>query len=314
MRTIAFSFTIRGRFSKKCKKCSQNSQVLRLQAVITPQWLQIALNSRPNWPSTGCLVSILPLESIQSLSSGLYVPYKKGTYTHIFRNVRCPILRVETDSMPQCWCCLATDIWKKSRLNYWKLKINNVADNADISQARDTRHRRMLEVDSLCTDSGPLQGNTVLCLSTQYSFLVRICVVCWFLCVLESRYVFVLVETMHLSNFIYAEWHWLLISITPRTTFEVPAKPRLHQPQCRIHRQHCGSYVRLCRSNIRLFDIVAVFGNNVVQFVSTLSKGQNFVRHCRQRCRSNIRHCRKNRSTCSARQCCLDIVAGVDGA
>jgi len=29
-------------------------------------------------------------------------------------------------------------------------------------------------------------------------------------------------------------------------------------------------------------------------------------------CQSNIRHCRKNGSTCSIRQCCLDIVAGVD--
>jgi len=39
--------------------------------------------------------------------------------------------------------------------------------------------------------------------------------------------------------------------------------------------------------------------------------------HCcqkRQQCRSNIRHCRKNRSTCSIRQCCFDIVAGMDGA
>jgi len=94
------------------------------------------------------------------------------------------------------------------------------------------------------------------------------------------------------------------------------------------------------------FDIVAVFGNNVagfgnkvernfvlsttskqiehVQFLSTLSKGRNFVRHCcrnrqrccqkRQHCRSNIRHCRKNRSTCSVRQCCFDIVASMDGA
>ena len=33
-----------------------------------------------------------------------------------------------------------------------------------------------------------------------------------------------------------------------------------------------------------------------------------------QQCRSNIRLCRKNRSTCSIRQCCFDIVAGVDGA
>jgi len=32
-----------------------------------------------------------------------------------------------------------------------------------------------------------------------------------------------------------------------------------------------------------------------------------------QQCRSNIRLCRKNRSTCSIRHCCFDIVAGVDG-
>ena len=61
-----------------------------------------------------------------------------------------------------------------------------------------------------------------------------------------------------------------------------------------------------------------------VQFVSTLSKGRNFVRHCcrnrqhccqkRQQCRSNIRHCRKSRSTCSIRHWCFDIVADVDGA
>jgi len=39
---------------------------------------------------------------------------------------------------------------KKSKLN-WKLKLSNTADNADItqSQARDTRHRRMQEVNSL---------------------------------------------------------------------------------------------------------------------------------------------------------------------
>ena len=55
-------------FPKNAKNCSQNFQVLRLQALITLQWLQIAGNSRPNGPSTGFLVSILPLESIQSLS------------------------------------------------------------------------------------------------------------------------------------------------------------------------------------------------------------------------------------------------------
>ena len=54
------------------------------------------------------------------------------------------------------------------------------------------------------------------------------------------------------------------------------------------------------------------------QFLSTLSKGRNFVRHCcqkRQQCRSNVRLCRQNCSTCSIRQCCFDIifVAAMDG-
>jgi len=57
------NFTIKGRFSqKKHKNCLQNFQVLRLQAIITPQWLQIAGNSLPNGPSTGCLVSILSVK------------------------------------------------------------------------------------------------------------------------------------------------------------------------------------------------------------------------------------------------------------
>ena len=75
-----------------------------------------------------------------------------------------------------------------------------------------------------------------------------------------------------------------------------------------------------------LATMFAVFGNNVernfvistkskqidhIQFVSTLSKGRNFVRHCcrnrqhccqkRQQCPSNIPLCLKNRSTCSIR-------------
>ena len=54
-----------------------------------------------------------------------------------------------------------------------------------------------------------------------------------------------------------------------------------------------------------------------VQFVSTLSKGRNFVPRCyqkRKQCRRNIRLCRKNRWTCSIRQRCFDFVAGVNGA
>jgi len=48
---------------------------------------------------------------------------------------------------------------RKADLN-WKLKISNMADNADITQskARDTWHRQMQEVNSWCTDSGHLRA------------------------------------------------------------------------------------------------------------------------------------------------------------
>jgi len=118
--------------------------------------------------------------TLYGMSRFPFLPHKKGT-DPIFSNVRCPILCIKTSSTPQCWCCpqmccLARQpiyILKKSRLN-WKLKIMNAADNADItqSQARDTRHRRMQEVNSWCTDSGPLLVNTVLFHLTQCSLLV----------------------------------------------------------------------------------------------------------------------------------------------
>ena len=58
-----------------------------------------------------------------------YVPKFSATFA-VCSNF---ILRIKTNSMQQCWFCLATDIWKKSRLN-WKLKISNAVDNADITQ------------------------------------------------------------------------------------------------------------------------------------------------------------------------------------
>jgi len=72
-----------------------------------------------------------------------------------------------------------------------------------------------------------------------------------------------------------------------------------------------------CRSPAVVVLTLCQSRNKLNTFVSTLSKGRNFARHCwrnRQRCRSNIWRCRKNRSTCSIRQCCFDNVAGVDGA
>jgi len=62
---------------------------------------------------------------------------------------------------------------KEKQLN-WKLKISNTADNADInqSQTRDSRHRRMQEVNNLCTDSGPFRAEYSIVAfhtMTQYS-------------------------------------------------------------------------------------------------------------------------------------------------
>ena len=56
--TELYKFYHKESFFKNRKYCSQNFQVWWVQAVITPQWLQIAGNSLPNWSSTGCLVSI----------------------------------------------------------------------------------------------------------------------------------------------------------------------------------------------------------------------------------------------------------------
>jgi len=60
------------------------------------------------------------------------------------------------------------------------------------------------------------------------------------------------------------------------------------------------------------FDFVVKNGNNVERnFVLSTTKSKQIE----QRTGSNLfRLCRKNRSTCSIRQCCFDIVAGVDGA
>ena len=60
-------------FPKKRRNCSQNFQV------ITPRWLQIARNSRPNGPSMGCLVSIFTVR-INSKSFPWEVRYIQERY------------------------------------------------------------------------------------------------------------------------------------------------------------------------------------------------------------------------------------------
>jgi len=74
------SDSLRGAIFLKKTKCLQNFQVLQLQTVITPRWLQM--------PKTHdrmvSLFPFLPFESIQSLSPGLYAAYRKGSYPNFF--------------------------------------------------------------------------------------------------------------------------------------------------------------------------------------------------------------------------------------
>jgi len=136
---------------------------MQLQAAITPQRLQVAGNSLPNWPSTGCVVTIFIVRTYsKSFTSNVrsvqerYLPKFSATL-----DVRYCALKPIRRSAGAAWRL----IYGKSRLN-WKLKISNVADNVDItqSQARDIRHRRMQDVNSLWTDNWPFRANTVLCL------------------------------------------------------------------------------------------------------------------------------------------------------
>ena len=72
------NLTIRVAFPKPRKNCFKHFQVLLLQAVITPQSLQMPnAHGQMAPPPTKCLVSILPLESIQSLCPALYAAHQK---------------------------------------------------------------------------------------------------------------------------------------------------------------------------------------------------------------------------------------------
>jgi len=92
---------------------------------------------------------------VQNHFPRLYAAYKKGTYPNFRQRLMSHILRKPTNTP----LCGLADRHRKADLN-WKLKISNMADNAHItqSQVRDTRNHRMQKVNSLCTDSGPLQA------------------------------------------------------------------------------------------------------------------------------------------------------------
>ena len=72
-----------------------NLNVLRFQAAITPQWLQIARNSLPIYPSMGCVVSIFTI-GINSKSFPWAICSTEELYSQIFTIHR---LRVSTATM-----------------------------------------------------------------------------------------------------------------------------------------------------------------------------------------------------------------------
>jgi len=95
------NFTIMGRFLKKCKNGSQNFQVLLLQAVITQQWLQIVGNSRPNWQSTGRLVSIFKvIINSKSLPWSVRSAPKRTPPHNFFRDFRIITVRSVSRTQP----------------------------------------------------------------------------------------------------------------------------------------------------------------------------------------------------------------------
>jgi len=100
---------------------------------VTQQRLQIAGNSLPNgyWMS-GCLDSIFTVRI--NWKSFLDCTFRtRKVLTQIFGNVRCPILRIKTNSS-LFLLSIAMLHQHCGRLN-WKLKISNTADNAGITQS-----------------------------------------------------------------------------------------------------------------------------------------------------------------------------------
>ena len=97
---------------KNPKNCSQNFQVLRLQAIITLQWLQTAGNAPPKWSLYGMSSSIFTIR-INSVFHQNCMFRRRKVLTQIFRNVRGLILRIQNNNTPQSWCSpnIKTEQW-----------------------------------------------------------------------------------------------------------------------------------------------------------------------------------------------------------
>jgi len=68
-----------GSFFKKAQKLLTKFPGLATSSCHNSAVITNAENSRPNGPSTWCLVSIFTVKSLQSLSLGMYVAYQKET-------------------------------------------------------------------------------------------------------------------------------------------------------------------------------------------------------------------------------------------
>ena len=119
-----------------------------------------AENLRLNGPPVGCLVSIFKVRinsksfpcAVRCVQENIFparisARLRYGiTYVHTVAWLRRQTTARSSNRITCNWVNA-----QKSSLN-WKLKVSNTADNAGItqSQARDTRYRRMQELNRLC--------------------------------------------------------------------------------------------------------------------------------------------------------------------
>ena len=119
------NFATWSRFSKTNRKnCSQKFDGLRLEAVITPQWLPIDGNFRPNWPSTVWLVSIFTVRiNAKSLPWTVRSVHTANTHTQQCRGYRRHFF---ANRVINIWNFLPKDVLNFNTLCSFKSSLNSV--------------------------------------------------------------------------------------------------------------------------------------------------------------------------------------------
>ena len=116
------------------------------------------------------------------------------------------------------------------------------------------------------------------------------------------------------------DWHAMCLKckkcnklLTPGQHAEVAYTYIVQWQPCLLSSVHTSNNVEVTFDSVEAtFDFVAKNGNNIERVyrkISSFRQSRNKLNTFRL-----FQLCRKNRSTCSIRQCCIDIVAGVDGA